>query len=294
MLPFGANIFYTTNSGINWIQSYCPPEIRAIAGVQYINANTIYACGAENIMKLPGLNYIRKIPSSLPFYMQKDQYMLGINGSDAEYKGAFLKSTNSGLNWQKVSQFDTATGYLLDLYFFDANTGFVCADSGNYGNTSVLKTINGGVNWQKIYLDSNLSLSKIKFININTGFVSGNTGDLFNSGYGVIFRTTNSGVNWIKTNFPYTQRIQDFSFANSTTGIAVGNSGTGGWVGTKIFRTTNSGLNWDSLSFSISDVVPYFVSFVTGSGTALISGFKMIDTFDIQTVTIKTTDYGNN
>ena len=49
-------IFYTTNSGVSWIQANYPQELMSIADVQYINANTIYACGGRNILHLV-MNY---------------------------------------------------------------------------------------------------------------------------------------------------------------------------------------------------------------------------------------------
>jgi len=41
-------LYYTTNSGTIWTLASYPATLRALPSVQYINATTLYACGAEN------------------------------------------------------------------------------------------------------------------------------------------------------------------------------------------------------------------------------------------------------
>jgi photosystem II stability/assembly factor-like uncharacterized protein len=72
--------------------------------------------------------------------------------------GAFLRTTNGGLNWQ-VTQFPE---YSADeLSFVDENTGYISAWQG-YGKSYVLKTTDGGINWNKTD-SSYASFFKIKF-----------------------------------------------------------------------------------------------------------------------------------
>ncbi len=144
---FTEKIFYTTNSGVSWIQANYPQELMSIVDVQYINANTIYACGGENLSFSNNYNPVNDF-RSFPKNVRERFLIKGYREYNNEYKGAFIKSTDGGLNWQRASQFDTSTGYVNDINFFNANTGYALIDSSSYGNTKFYKTTNGGANWQ--------------------------------------------------------------------------------------------------------------------------------------------------
>jgi len=285
LFPANEKMFYTTNSGISWVQTNYPAEIRAIADVQFINASTVYACGAENvaiqnIIILPD-NEFSRYPTNL-----REKYLReGKREYFSEYKSAFIKSTDGGLNWQKVSQFDTLTGFIMDINFFDANTVYALIDSNSYGNTRFYKTTNAGTNWQFISrVDTSAEVEKMVFFNMNTGIAKG-----FNSG-GRIYKTTNAGINWTVKVMP--TQIDCIAFYNSTTGIATGISETGA---TSIYRTTDAGSQW-----SIVNILPgcqfQNIQTLASTGTAFAVGNK-IDTGTLtygKIMTIKTTDYGLN
>jgi len=285
---FSEMMYYTTNSGTGWILASYPASIRALTTVQYINPTTLYAGGAENITKYilnkEYSNDFEKLPSGIKnWYIQ-----MGINGLSATYKGAFIKSTNSGLNWIKVYNFDTSSGYLLDIHFLNENTGYASADSGSIGNSRILKTSNGGIDWQKYYLESGIYLGNIFFIDVNTGFTCGfspSTG-------GLIFKTTNGGINWSKKTFPMASvsEIKDICFLNSTTGIVIGQGGVSNPL-LKIFRSTNTGTTWDSVT-SFGNILPEYINYLNGTGTAVITGYFDSSGTYLNYV-IKTTDYGN-
>ena len=214
----------------------------------------------------------------------------------SEYKTAFLKSTNAGMNWQKVSMFDTLTGYMMNIHFFYANTGYALIDSNSVGSTRLYKTINAGVNWQLIRMvEAGTELDNMHFFDLNTGFVSGGA-NIGNPGtYGVIFKTTNGGLNWVKTSFVRTEKIEDFTFFNATTGIAFGTSGNGLFgdpIKTTIYRTTNAGAQWDSVTSKLNRVYVN-IECLPSTGTAFGVG-NLIDTIEFfaNIATIKTTNYG--
>ena len=207
-----------------------------------------------------------------------------------EYRGAFVKSTNSGLTWTKVTNFDTTSGYLLDIQFFNESTGYACADSGNIANSRILKTTNGGINWQTVYLEPQILLNNIFFLDVNTGFTCGYSSETSPGGF--IYKTTNAGVNWTRKNFlyPSVNEIKDVIFLNSTTGIAIAQAGEGTSL-VKIYKSTNTGTTWDSVT-TFGNFLPESINFVTGTGTALITGY--IDSLTLfVNYTLKTTDYGS-
>ena len=255
-------LYYTTNSGSNWVLSTYPLEINNLADVQFINSSTVYACGNEAI-------------------------------APASYRTAFLKSSNSGITWVKVGASDTLKGNMYNMHFFDANTGYALIDSSLTGNTRFYKTTNAGVNWQRNQLvEAGMRINKMYFFDINTGFISGKK---YNGGpagaYGAIYKTSNGGSNFIKTSFPGTSEITDFTFLNSTTGIATGYSKAGG---TTIYRTTNAGSQWDSILY-LSTRTMNNIESIQSSGTAFAVG-NMMDTINGYVVisTMKTTNYGTN
>ena len=296
---FGEKLYYTSNSGTNWLLAYYPPEIRALVDVQFVSSTIVYACGAENGYK----NFVKKYTPGfdyLPYHLRSGIISKGITELYSEYKTAFLKSTNSGVSWVKVVVFDTLTGYMNNIHFFDANTGYALIDSNSYGNTKFYKTTNAGMNWQMIKLvEAGIELDNMYFFDLNTGFVSGNK---YMGGpaaeYGAIYKTTNGGSNFVKTTFSRISRIEDFTFLNSTTGIAIGTGGMdiviGGPAITKIYRTTNAGSQWDSVSYlenrtmvNIKSIATTGTAFTVGNVVDTINGFGKIST-------MKTTNYGAN
>jgi photosystem II stability/assembly factor-like uncharacterized protein len=73
-------------------------------------------------------------------------------------------------------------------------------------------------------------LSSVCFLNQNTGF----TGNVF----GEIFKTTNEGMNWSVYNTSTYNWVADFFFINDNTGWAAGEQ-------RMILKTTNAGNNWE-------------------------------------------------
>ena len=141
IMPFNERMFYTTNSGGSWNPSVYPAEIRAIVDAQFINATTIYACGAENVNVFNKAGYKNDF-ASYPKYLRERYLQEGKREYFSEYKGTFIKSTDGGLNWQRGSIFDTLTGYFNDIHFFDMNTGYALIDSNPTLNTKLYRTTN--------------------------------------------------------------------------------------------------------------------------------------------------------
>lgn len=293
VMTFSERIYYTTNSGNNWILATLPPEIRALVNLQFINSSTVYACGAQNGNIMFSEEYVPGF-ISMPFYLRQRLISKGISEYFSEYKTAFLKSTDAGMTWTKAGQFDTTTGYMNDIHFFNSNTGYAIIDTNPSTNPKFYITTNAGLNWNfASKISDSLFLDNMHFFDMNTGFVCGATYALNQPvQYGLIFKTTNAGLNWIKTIKTNTVSVTDFTFFNSSTGIAIAPALT---FMTKILRTTNAGYSWDSVAAFQSRIMSN-ISCISNSGIAFAVG-NNVDTLTMgigNISTAKTTNYGLN
>jgi photosystem II stability/assembly factor-like uncharacterized protein len=92
------------------------------------------------------------------------------------------------------SQQSGTTNNLYDVYFVNAQTGWVVGDS------AILKSTNEGLNWIRqdfYYLGMKCVFNSVKFLNENTGFVAGgHHSGYYDFYYEYIFKTINGGLNW--------------------------------------------------------------------------------------------------
>ncbi len=133
-------------------------------------------------------------------------------------------------SWVRDNSFDATPDY-RDIYFFDANLGWIVGSDGviyhtvNGGTTwakqtsgvtdflysvyflnqnqgwiaagdKVLGTTNGGTTWQTLYLDSSFqdfTLTEVGFIGTDTGWVAGR---IYPSGEGILLRSDDGGYTW--------------------------------------------------------------------------------------------------
>ncbi len=282
MFPFNQNLYYTTNSGTNWMAANYPSGLRAFADVQYINSSLVYAGGSENLF-VKSSEYTGNDFRGFPKFMRERLLREGKREFIPEYKAAFIKSIDGGINWQKASVFDTLTGFITDIHFADAFTGYALIDSTMYGRTRFYKTTNAGANWNMVCRIDTAEVDKMVFIDANTVIAKG-----FSYG-GRIYRSTNAGVNWTIKEMP--TQIDGLTFFNQNTGIAVGIEETGAMA--KVYRTTDAGINW-SVVYSIAGRQYLNVKALASTGTAFAVG-NMIDTVMStygKITTMKTTDYG--
>lgn len=120
--------------------------------------------------------------------------------------------------------------YLMDVFFINANTGWVVGYS-----STMYKTTDGGTNWTQIQVPITQNLISVFFIDENTGWVTGSQGG--------IIKTTNGGNDWVVQSSGVNYQIESICFTNENNGYAVVNDWTG-WRYGAILQTTNGGQNW--------------------------------------------------
>jgi photosystem II stability/assembly factor-like uncharacterized protein len=97
--------------------------------------------------------------------------------------GILYQTVDGGLNWQPQ---DTTEQELIDIYFVDADTGYICG--GTSLDAFILKTTDRGTTWN-VNLDVAYgSLYAIHFSNNQHGCAVGKQG--------LVLSTENSGKNW--------------------------------------------------------------------------------------------------
>ena len=185
---------------------------------------------------------------------------------------------------------NSGTGRRLNnLYFIDANTGWVVGDS------IVLKTTNGGSAWTVQTLPAQTALRSVHFLNASTGFISGDINPTIGASL-YIFKTTNGGNNWVTVNYSspatfghaysYDIFAANESMIFKTYSVYESFSSYG-----SIHKSTNGGINFTSVLFPSGPTKGLsFINPQTGWTTSLSSADVPPKVFKIY----RTTNEGSN
>lgn len=215
--PQDTAILYKTNDGgttWNIVLNLPGPRPAGICGMHVVNDSTIYACG-----RYPG-------PSG------------------------FYKTTDYGNTWSYINMNPYAGG-LVDIFFFDPDTGFVVGTNGVIPDSSgiILSTTDGGNSWQVNHITTRLKewCWKISFPSRNIGYVSLQSARNDNNPQ-FFLKTIDGGVSWQE--LPFTSGNQLFNCE----GIGFIND-TMGWIGggdaslIKNYKTIDGGITWTPDNF---------------------------------------------
>lgn len=158
---------------------------------------------------------------------------------------------------------------LFDLFFFNADTGFVVGN-----NFTMQKTTNGGSIWAPINITTqpqiNGAINGIDFNN-NNGVAVG----YFNNF--ACIKTNDKGNTWTTANLLNSAEINAVTFADASTIYSCGNNG-------RIFKSFNTGDTWNEATTNTT---------VTLSGIDFVNANLGYVAGDAGTI-LKTTDGGNN
>lgn len=141
--------------------------------------------------------------------------------------------------WEQLTPLKV-TNNLFCAKVIDDTTAYIGGD-----NPTLLKTSSHGEVWsQKINYGGTFPLSAvaingIDFINVQTGFIATNGGE--------IYRTTNGGANWVEV-YNSTYAFMGLCFVSPTVGIAITSNG-------QTLRTTDSGTSWTLVSSGVTSAL---------------------------------------
>ncbi|HEX2786903.1 MAG TPA: YCF48-related protein [Ignavibacteria bacterium] len=158
-----------------------------------------------------------------------------------------LKTTNSGVNWQKIN----ISGSNNSIQFINSETGYIAGNNGK-----LYKTINSGVNWELVNLGITTNLNQIRFFNSSFGIVVGNKAKAF--------KTTNGGLNWSNISISGdTLDILDLKILSENKIIFTGTEST-------VWTSINAGVTWSSIWFGMPN--PLFAIDFINENTGMVSG----------------------
>jgi photosystem II stability/assembly factor-like uncharacterized protein len=203
-----------------------------ITSVYFIDTSTGYAVGNNGLILKLGIRDkelgIRKMESRVSSHLM-DVYFVNNNiGYAVGLNGTILKTSDGGETWINISDKVSGIGYkkdstyLLSVYFIDEKHGFIVG--GNVSQGAILLKTDDGENFavvsnQVLGVGEGIFLTRIKFVNSNTGYIVGSNGtilELWISEQGLGIRKKTSGVNVI---------LNDIGFSGSSVYI-VGEAGT--------------------------------------------------------------------
>jgi len=154
---------------------------------------------------------------------------------------ALMRSLDGGQNWT-VFDLSQYAAMIFDVYFMDANVGFLCASTDSdieKGNAQILRTTNGGLSWSVVYRSARPfeNCWKMSFPTRNIGYATIQSYDENNPKQKII-KTTNGGRSWREISLVDNKDARQFGIGFLDANI--------GWVGTRIggFETTNGGRTW--------------------------------------------------
>ncbi len=231
-------IIKTTNGGINW--------------------EVIHLTLSESISSV--------------FFTSRDNGWLTTTYNDKIYR-----TTNGGVNWEHIATIEGTDVSLLDIFFVNDSTGFVCRSAfsiyrttdygytweeilGTFygtatldfvdedygwagGHNSIKKTTNGGIDWTSIdLLTYEFFVSEICLLDRYNGFIIGYGWDNLGTDYSMFISTTTGGSTLFHKIID--SYLWDVHF-NSPKGLV--NSGLGCDTFLRAFRSQNAGRNYRAI-----------------------------------------------
>lgn len=208
-------------------------------------------------------------------------FLDSLNGWIAGNNGLIMKTTNSGLSWER--QNSNIYQNIVELFMLNNRLGWGLAHIEQDGDyyTLILKTTNGGAEWiYTIYPEPNKVFLSIFFLDSLNGWMCGD--------YGMMVSTRDGGMNWsdVRVEPPEYPRltVNKVKFFSPTFGIAVGGVRD---LAAVIWRTSNGGDVW---TVSIQGTEPLYNIYFKDENN--IIGFG--GDFEFGASIVRTSDSGLN
>jgi photosystem II stability/assembly factor-like uncharacterized protein len=182
----------TTDGGLTWTTKYVNLAAgSSVNDFHFINSNTGYLCGGTNarlyktIDKGETWTAITSVPALTYYSIYAFSENKIILGSDSR---TYVMTTDGGASWSTLTiPSAPVNAQMLDVYFKDANTGYIIGNPNYFGFTT-----DGGNNWTARTHSSTRGQRALVY----------NSGDVWTAGdYEYVYKTTNDGASWDSVKF---------------------------------------------------------------------------------------------
>ena len=277
LLTFFINLSILCLVNAQWQYINNIPTTKDLYSVYFPTSDTGFTVGSAGIILKTvdsGNTWISQI-SNTSQNLQKVFFVNSLTGWAVGDSGTIFKTSNGGTSW--ISQ--NSNIFNIDVYFINADTGYVVGANINYSGI-ISKTTDGGNNWTVNYYTSyqNQYLNSVYFKSTDTGFVGG----LLDT----ILVTTDGGANWVSIASQLSGINLSINFPSSNIGYALGDH-------SNFVKTTDGGNTWFLKQTNLAYYTPSI--FFTGIDTGYIIGDNYNEWFGtfIGSVILKTNDGGN-
>ena len=241
----------TTDGGATWVQQSSGVG-SGNNDIWFKDLNNGFVIGNNGILRKTtnGGGTWQTIASGVTVSLRKIFFANNNLGFISCSNGQILRTTDGGNTWNIIT---TGAGGINDIFFADANTGYLSSSNNLY------KTIDGGLTWNAIATGANYPILRIFFTDVNTGYLSvGGEG---------IYKTMNGGLTWNNTttlNGLY-DTFYAIYFIDANTGYIAGDLG-------KINKTIDGGATWKNMRCGLGTEL--FSVFATHRDTAYTGGYE--------------------
>lgn len=163
--------------------------------------------------------------------------------------GAYARTTDGGTNWTTGT---TGSVQWRDVYFVDANTGWMVGKSGN-----ITKSTDGGVNWNAQTSGTSNQLEGTHCLDVNTCWAVGASGK--------IIKTVDGGANWTAQTSGVSVTLYDVYFVNANVGFTAGDDST-------ILTTADGGTTWSNTGINMGNGLGDFQKISASGNTIYVGG----------------------
>jgi len=226
------SILYSQNS--DWVYRNPNPQTDFNA-VEFFNSTTgLIAVANGTILKTTnGCMSFQTQNSPITKSIHSFYFVNSLTGFACGDTSAIIYTTNSGANWNVVSQ-ALSIKPLRAITFSDGNNGFACGPSG-----LLMRSTNAGMNWILMPQFTQLNLNSVYFLNSSKGFLCADSGK--------IFITSNGGSNWsIQSPGTIYQNFMCMEFLDPLKGF-MGAASLSSGSSTNFYRTTDGGISWQNV-----------------------------------------------
>ena len=253
-------VFLSSNNGTNWtsVNSGLPPY--KIVSSLCFDGNNLFAgfLGSIYFSTDNGINW-----SEGNINIKQYSYVisLAVHGTTlfagTQDEGVF-RSTDGGINWEKVFTKDNVCDFIIiGENIFASTSGGVFLSTDN------------GASW----IAKNNGLPKNEDGNYNVGYFAVNRENLFIGSKKGVFRSTDNGGNWLGVNSGLPENTFVFAFAVIGENIFIG---TGTYTDTNViagvFLSTNNGTSWNNVSLGLPQIGDIYISALVIAGNNIFAG----------------------